>query len=167
MYQFYQNAAEEVDAIPEGPTLAVSVQTSFPASEIFGIKLVNGQPTQALVSFSNEEEGPVIVNFVGGTLWSTDDDARIVRNLTTTRYGVEIPAGQKETIPFSFVTEMHPQDLRLNLVSIVSDSENRFFTLEAFNGTVSVVEQEASIFDPEVSVLKSPFFSFHLTSTEC
>jgi lipopolysaccharide export LptBFGC system permease protein LptF len=146
-------AAEEADTIPEVPTLAVSVQTSFPTSEIFGIKLVNGQPTQALVSFSNDEDSPVVVNFVGGSLWSTDDIARIVRNLTTTSYGVEIPAGQKETIPFNFVTEMHPQDLRLNLVSVVSDSQNRFFTLEAFNGTVSIVEQEASIFDPEVIFL--------------
>lgn len=130
--------------------MAVSVQASFPASEIFGIKLVNGQPTQALLSFSNGEDSPVTVNFVGGSLWTPEENSRIVRNLTTTRYGVEIPAGQKETLPYSFATEMHPQDLRLSLVSIVSNSEGQFFTLPAFNGTVSVVEPETSIFDPQM-----------------
>lgn len=90
------------------------------------------------------------VNFVGGSLWTPEENSRIVRNLTTTRYGVEIPAGQKETLPYSFATEMHPQDLRLSLVSIVSNSEGQFFTLPAFNGTVSVVEPETSIFDPQM-----------------
>ncbi|KAL1987003.1 hypothetical protein VTN96DRAFT_5159 [Rasamsonia emersonii] len=145
--------SEKAEAPTEAPTLAVSVQASFPASEIFGIKLVNGQPTQALLSFSNEEDSPVTVNFVGGSLWTPEENSRIVRNLTTTRYGVEIPAGQKETLPYSFATEMHPQDLRLSLVSVISNSEGQFFTLPAFNGTVSVVEPETSIFDPQIIFL--------------
>jgi len=126
------------------------VQTSFPASEIFGIKLVNGQPTQVLVSFSNEESSPITVNFIGGNLWTLDDQSKIVRNLTASRYNVEIPAGEKQSLTYSFVTDMHPQDLRLSLASVVSDSEGRFFSIQAFNGTVSVVEPETSIFDPQM-----------------
>lgn len=126
------------------------MQASFPASEIFGIKIVNGQQSQALLTFSNEEEVPVTVNFVGGSLMSLDEPSKPVRNLSTTTYGVEIAAGEKETLPYSLTTEMHPQDLRLNLISVISKNVTQFFTIQAFNGTVSVVEPETSIFDPQM-----------------
>jgi hypothetical protein len=126
------------------------VQASFPASEIFGIKIVNGQESQALLTFSNEEEVPVTVNFVGGSLMSLDEPSKAVRNLSTTTYGVEIAAGEKETLPYSLTTEMHPQDLRLNLISVISKNVTQFFTIQAFNGTISVVEPETSIFDPQM-----------------
>lgn len=135
----------------EVPKVAVSAQASFPDAEIFGVKLINGHPTRALISVTNEESSPVTLNFIGGTLSTPDDGALLlVRNLTTTRYGIEIPAGQKEELSYSFVNEMHPQDLRLSLSSIVSDAEGRFFTVSAYNGTVSVVEPETSIFDPHM-----------------
>jgi hypothetical protein len=126
------------------------VEASFPASEIFGIKIVNGQESQALLTFSNEEEVPVTVNFVGGSLMSLDEPSKAVRNLSTTTYGVEIAAGEKETLPYSLTTEMHPQDLRLNLISVLSKNVTQFFTIQAFNGTISVVEPETSIFDPQM-----------------
>lgn len=90
------------------------------------------------------------MSFIGGSLWTLDEQSQIVRNVTTTRYNVEIPAGEKESLSYSFVTDLHPQDLRLNLASIVSDGEGRFFTVQAFNGTVSVVEPDTSIFDPQM-----------------
>ncbi|KAL4801160.1 hypothetical protein BDV19DRAFT_8876 [Aspergillus venezuelensis] len=141
--------AEEAQA----PALAVTAQAAFPASEIFGVKLVNGHPTQALVTFTNNEASPVTVNFIGGTLSTLDEESKLVRNLTATRYSVDIPAGEKESLSYSFATEMHPQDLRLSLASVVSDSEGRFFTVYAHNGTVSVVEPETSIFDPQIIFL--------------
>lgn len=129
----------------------MSAQASFPDAEIFGVKLVNGHPTQALISVTNEESTPVTVSFIGGTLSTLDEEqSTVIRNLTTTRYGVEIPAGQKEELSYSFVNEMHPQDLRLALSSIVSDAEGRFFNVNAYNATVSVVEPETSIFDPHM-----------------
>lgn len=131
--------------------MAVSAQASFPDAEIFGVKLVNGHPTRALVSFTNEQSTPVTVNFIGGALSTVDEEqSTILRNLTTTRYGVEIPAGQKEELSYSFVNEMHPQDVRLTLSSVVSDGEGRFYNVVAHNGTVSVVEPETSIFDPHM-----------------
>jgi hypothetical protein len=114
------------------------------------VKLVNGHPTQALIAFTNDEPNPVTVNFLGGSLWSLDEQSKNVRNLTATRYGVEIPANSKESISYSFSTEMHPVDVRLNIAAIMSDGEGRFFTVQAFNGTVSVVEPETSIFDPQM-----------------
>ena len=128
------------------------VSTSFPSSEIFGIKLVNGHPTQALLSISNDEPAPISVAFIGGSLWSDNigQGRQIVRNLTTTRYNVEIPAGQKESLSYSFATELHPQDLKLNLAAVITDSEGAFYTVQAFNETVSVVEPDTSIFDPQM-----------------
>ena len=91
--------------------------------------------------------------FIGGSLWATEDVAKgpqILRNLTTTRYNVEILAGQKESISYNFVTELLPQDLKLNLAAVVTDTEGTAYTLQAFNETVSVVEPDTSIFDPQM-----------------
>ena len=137
----------------QSPSLAVTVSASFPDAEIFGIKLVNGKPTKALVSFSNEEPEPITVKFIGGALWTPPFDPqgnKIVRNLTATRYHVEIPAGEKQSLPYSFATELHPQDLRLELAAIMSSSEGKDFALQAFNETVSIVEPDTSIFDPQM-----------------
>lgn len=143
-----QDSAEKAK---EAPILAVTAQAIFPAaSEIFGVKLVNGHSTEALITFTNDEPAPITVNFVGGALWTLDEEGKNVRNLTATRYNVEIAAGQSESLSYSFATEMHPQDLRLGLTSVVSDGKGGFFTLPAFNGTVSIVEPETSIFDPQM-----------------
>lgn len=111
---------------------------------------MNGHPTQAVIDFINDEPNPVTVNFLGGSLWNLEEESKVVRNLTATRYGVEIPAGSKESISYSFATEMHPQDVRLSIAAILSDSEGKFSTVQAFNGTVSVVEPDTSIFDPQM-----------------
>jgi Translocon-associated protein (TRAP), alpha subunit len=132
--------------------LNVLVSASFPDAEIFGIKLVNGKPTDTLLSFSNEETEPVTVQFVGGSLWTPDFDpsgSRIVRNLTTKQYAAEILPGEKQTLPYRFQTNMHPQELRLNIAAVIS-REGTFFTMQAYNGTVAVVEPDASIFDPQM-----------------
>ncbi|KAL8778366.1 MAG: hypothetical protein Q9213_007454, partial [Squamulea squamosa] len=152
-------AEDPVDEEPQSPNLAVKVSTSFPTSEIFGIKLVNGQATQAVLSVSNEEPEPVTVVFVGGSLWTSDftspspQGPRIIRNLTTTRYNVEIPAGQSESIQYKFATELQPQDLKLNLAIVLQNSEGTPITLQAFNETVAIVEPDTSIFDPQIIFL--------------
>lgn len=148
---FYQ-ADEEVDAPSTSPNLGVKISTSFPSSEIFGIKLVNGHATQALVSFTNEETEAVNVVFIGGSLWSSAyaEGPQILRNLTTTRYNVEVPAGASESISYKFSTVLQPQDLKLNLAAVVTNSEGTPFTIQAFNETVSVVEPDTSIFDPQM-----------------
>ncbi|ETN41850.1 uncharacterized protein HMPREF1541_03789 [Cyphellophora europaea CBS 101466] len=146
---------EEIDAPSKSPSLSVAVSASFPDAEIFGIKLVNGKPTDSLISFSNQEPEPVTVQFVGGSLWTPDFDpqgSRVVRNLTTKQYAVEIPAGEKQTLPYRFQTNMHPQELRLNLAAVVSKDET-FYTMQAYNGTISVVDPDSSFFDPQMIFL--------------
>ena len=88
------------------PMINVKISTSFPQSEIFGIKLVNGQPTQALLSFHNEEPEPVSVAFIGGTLWGPDpttngETQRVVRNLTSSRFNTLIPPGEQESVRYA------------------------------------------------------------------
>lgn len=131
----------------------MKVSASFPQSEIFGIKLINGRPTEAHISVANNEPRPVTVSFIGGSLWTESrprQPPQIVRNLTTTSYGVTIPAGEKESLTYSFVTDFHPQDLRLNLATVLTDGEGRYFTMQVFNETVTVVEAPTSIFDPQM-----------------
>ncbi|KAI9736591.1 MAG: hypothetical protein M1835_003321, partial [Candelina submexicana] len=99
---------------------------------------------------------PVKVAFVGGSLWTPLNDpqgTRQVRNLTTTKYNVEIPAGEKESLSYHFATELQPQDMRLSLAAILSDSKGAYHTVQAFNETVTIVEPETSIFDPQILFL--------------
>lgn len=149
-----QDVNEELEDPSSSPVLNVKVDAKFPDAEIFGIKIVNGKPTNVQLSFSNQEPEPVSVQFVGGSLWTTDYDpsgARIVRNLTSKQYGVLVPAGESETLPYTFQTNMHPQELRLNLAAIIGKGNN-FYSQQAFNGTVQVVEPDSSIFDPQMYV---------------
>lgn len=78
------------------------------------------------------------------------DPPVILRNLSSTRYDLTIPAGEKESLTYSFATEMHPQDLTLNLGAVFQNSEGNIFTKQVYNETVSVVEAPTSIFDPQM-----------------
>ncbi|OKL57757.1 hypothetical protein UA08_07008 [Talaromyces atroroseus] len=141
------------DEAPSAKALAVTIDASFPSSEVFGIKLVNGEVSQALLTVTNDEDAPVTVNFVAGSLSTLTEPFQIVRNLSAVTYGVQVPAGEKQVLPYSLTTDMHPQDLRLSLISVLSKNVTQFFTVQAFNGTVSVVEPETSIFDPQIIFL--------------
>lgn len=116
---------------------------------------MNGHLTQALLSIQNDEPNPVTVVFIGGSLWASElrgKGPQIVKNLTTARFNVAIPAGAKESISYSFTTELRPQELKLNLAVVIQDKKGTAITLQAFNETVSVVEPDTSIFDPQMFV---------------
>ena len=132
------------------------MSVSFPDSEIFGVKLVNGHATNAVLSIANHETAPVHLRYVGGSLLTRSgvpgapDPPVALRNLTVSRYDILIPAGEKETATYSFATEMHPQDLTLNLAAVIQNDAGMIYTTQAYNGTVSVVEAPMSIFDPQM-----------------
>jgi len=144
---------------PGGPlqnTLSVAAQVTFPDASVFGIKLVNGKPTTALLNFLNGEEDPVTVRMIGGSLWPPSaldiKESQAIRNLSSTLFSTVIPPNTNQTLQYQFTTELHPQDLRLLLAAIVEDSKGHTFQIESFNGTVSVVEAPISIFDPQMYV---------------
>lgn len=140
------------------PSLAVEISTSFPQSEIFGVKLVNGHPTRAVLDVANNEPQPITVAVIGGSLTTpidvpgAPDPPIVVRNLTAQRFGVQVPGGEKESISYSFATELHPQDLRLSIAAVLQNSEGSVFTKMVYNETVSIVEAPVSIFDPQMYV---------------
>ncbi|KAF2838040.1 hypothetical protein M501DRAFT_1004866 [Patellaria atrata CBS 101060] len=139
------------DPEAQSPNLKVSISAAFPKAEIFGIKLINGHPTQTVLSFNNEEPVPIVVKLIGGSLYDLQRDV-IVRNLSSHTYDVEIPAGESDSITYSFATEMHPQDLRLNLGAVLA-AKDSIYTVSVFNETVSVVEAPTSFFDPQIIFL--------------
>jgi hypothetical protein len=138
------------------PNINVDIKTTFPQAEVFGVKLVNGHPTRAVLDVHNQETEAISVLIVGGSLTTPVDVPgapevpAILRNLTTQRYGVSIPAGEHETLTYSFATEMHPQDLRLNLAAVLQSAAGQIYTRQIYNETVSVVEAPVSWFDPQM-----------------
>ncbi|RMZ88691.1 hypothetical protein DV736_g4085, partial [Chaetothyriales sp. CBS 134916] len=148
------DSAADIEA--DGPVgINVGVSASFPDAEIFGIKLVNGKPTKSLITVSNGDSDPITVQFAIGSLWTPDYDpsgSRVVRNLTHKRFGLEVPPGEKTTLPYSFQTNLHPQELRLALAAVITQDTN-LYTITAFNSTVAVVDPDTSIFDPQIIFL--------------
>ncbi|KAI1076105.1 hypothetical protein F5B20DRAFT_584667 [Whalleya microplaca] len=146
-------SAPEVD-------LKADIVATFPDSDIFGVKLVNGRPTKAVIDITNNEDEAIQVSFIGGQLLSTKEPAPdaplsslIVRNLTAVRYDATIAAGEKQSLPFSFVLDMQPQDLRLQLIGIVSNAASQIFQVGVYDQTVSVVEAPVNVLDPQIIFL--------------
>jgi hypothetical protein len=153
---------EELESPPTTPNLAVSVSASFPSSEVFGVKLINGHATKAVLDFINNEAEAVTVAVIGGALSTlqqlpegTHPSAAIVRNITATRYDVLIPAGEKQSLPFTFTTDLHPQDLRLNIIAVLGSTAGQVYQVQAYNETVTVVEPATSIFDPQMYAISN------------
>ncbi|KAM0324180.1 hypothetical protein ACHAQA_008373 [Verticillium albo-atrum] len=154
------------DAVPEGapaanaPTLAADVEATFPDADIFGVKLVNGRPTKAVVEITNNEDAPIQVAFVAGSLSRAQELATgtpqtdvIVRNLTAVRYDLTIEPKEKKAVPYSFALDMQPQDVKLQLVAVVSNAKGDIFQLPAYNAPATVVEAPTSILDPQIIFL--------------
>jgi hypothetical protein len=159
LFQAPEDTAKEgVTTEPaDAPPFAVTVTASFPSAEIFGPKIINGQASQALLDITNNEPGPITLVMVGGVLSHLDElkagahpSSLIVRNLTSTKYTVEVPAGGKESLPYTFTTDMQPADLNLSLMAIFTDSKGNLRQVAAFHDKVSVVEAPTSFFDPQM-----------------
>jgi hypothetical protein len=142
------------------PALAADITTTFPEADILGIKLVNNKPTRALINIANHDTSTLNVAFVAGSLLTTKplpEDAApwqaVVRNLTAVQYAVDVPAGEKKELPFSFALDMQPQDVRVQLTAVVMNDKGEIFQVQAADEVAAVVEAPVSFFDPQIIFL--------------
>ncbi|CAJ0554268.1 hypothetical protein HG530_007263 [Fusarium avenaceum] len=151
--------APVVNAATKAP-LNADIKAIFPEAEILGLQLVNGRPTKAVIEVNNKDANPITVSFVSGSLNTMkeipEDSPRyasIVRNLTAVQYNIEVPAGEKKELPFSFAQDMQPQDVRIELSALVTDSTGNLHEVLVHNGSASIVEAPTSFLDPQIIFL--------------
>lgn len=140
--------------------LAAEVKATFPDADIFGVKLVNTRPTKAIIEITNHEEGDIHVLMVGGHLYTTDKlpaDAPfyqgIIANLSSVQAGATIKPGETQEIPYSFVLDMQPQQVSLQLSVVAQNSFHNMLQVVAHNATAEIVEPPTNIFDPQIIFL--------------
>ncbi|KAI1193808.1 hypothetical protein F5X97DRAFT_328185 [Nemania serpens] len=165
---FAQEEASDLPPVTDDETVAdapelqlnAEIVATFPEADIFGVKLVNGRPTKAVIDITNNEAEPIQVAFLGGQLMTPKElgpdapaYASILRNLSTIQYQATIPAGEKQSFPYSFVLDMQPQDVRLHLVGAVLGTSNQIFSVGIYDEVVSIIEAPTSFFDPQIIFL--------------
>ncbi|KAM3443428.1 hypothetical protein NHJ13734_001838 [Beauveria thailandica] len=143
--------------------LKAKLTATFPDAELIGLRLVNGKPTRAVVDVTNNEDAPIQVAFVSGTLSSDASspllpaDAppyrRIVHNLTAAEYNLPVAAGASAQLPYAFALDLQPQDVRVQLLAVVTDAKGAIFPVTVYNGTASIVEAPTSFLDPQIIFL--------------
>ncbi|GAP89107.1 putative signal sequence receptor alpha chain [Rosellinia necatrix] len=151
---------DETITTPPEVQLNAEIVATFPDADIFGVKLVNGRATKAVIDITNNEDQPIQVAFLGGQLMKLQElspDApsytAILRNLSTVQYQATIPAGEKQSLPYSFVLDMQPQDVRLHLIGVIMSGSNQIFSIGVYDDVVSIVEAPISLFDPQIIFL--------------
>lgn len=157
MAKYAESGEQQWEDKRNAKPLSVDVKVTFPDAEIFGVKMVNGRPTRALLHVTNNEEVPVNALVAVGALLSPSntpgapDPPVVMRNLTGAKFDTLVQPKTTETLTYAFATIMHPQDLTLELKTMISRGP-RIFTVTAFSESVSIVEAPVSIFDPQMYV---------------
>lgn len=165
MAKYAETGEQQWEDSSNASPLAVDIKVTFPDAEIFGIKLVNGRPTRALLHVTNNEEVPVNALVAIGALLSPSntpgapDPPIAMRNLTGAKFDTVVQPKTTEILTYAFSTIMNPQDLTLEVKAVVSRGP-RIFTVVAFNEKVSIVEAPVSIFDPQMCVAISLVIDF-------
>ncbi|KAG6844950.1 hypothetical protein H0H87_002064 [Tephrocybe sp. NHM501043] len=131
---------------------AISVTANFPEANPFG-HVVNGEKNSLLLSVENKSGRNVTLVNVAGSV-SHPETSRLVKNLTTTKFGIPLQEGIKLEVPYVFYSELKPGDIRLN-VWLEHSVDGQTYRVSAYDSIVTIVEPELSILDFKLYVLRS------------
>ncbi|KID98268.1 signal sequence receptor alpha chain, partial [Metarhizium majus ARSEF 297] len=152
--------AADASASPKTPDLAAVVKTTFPDSDILGVRLINGRPTKALVEITNKEDAPIQISVLAGVLATaktlpegTPAYQGIIRNLTVVQYNHAIEAGETKSFTYSFALDMQPQDVKLQIAAVITNANGDMYQVQAHDGLAAIVEAPTSFLDPQIIFL--------------
>ncbi|KAF8243236.1 hypothetical protein K440DRAFT_606348 [Wilcoxina mikolae CBS 423.85] len=151
--QFFGSSNNVVpDGKPKNLNVTTSVKFVNEDAQQLGVRLINGVPTKVKVHIHNFEEKPITVRYVGGSLV---DPAKgvAVKNFTSLKVGTTVGHDLQLVQPWQFTTDLKEQILQLQISLVLSTGDNEIVTVQSYNGPVSIVEPEASIFDPQMLFL--------------
>jgi len=133
------DSPEEHKAEPE-----ISVVAAFPESNPFG-HVVNGEKNNLVLTVENRSDKNATLLTVHSAVYHPESGV-LIKNLTTSTFGIVLPVGTKLNIPYAFYSEFKPGDLRLNVWLVHTVGESKY-TVLAYDSIVTVVEPEASLLD--------------------
>lgn len=125
---------------------AISALLTFPEDNAFG-QVVNGEKNKVFVFIDNNSDKNVTLDNIAGSVHHAESGA-LIKNTTTTPYGLKLMAGAKFTLPYTFYSEFKPGDLKLHVwIQHTVDETAEKYRVTAHDQVVTVVEPQESIFD--------------------
>ncbi|EEB89399.1 hypothetical protein MPER_12503 [Moniliophthora perniciosa FA553] len=142
---FAQEEGETEQRVVEtNPEFAVEASAQWPDSNPFG-HVVNGERNTLTVLVENKSDKNITLLAIGGSLYQPDTD-KLLKNLTTLTYGIDLLEGVKLQLPYAFYSEFKTGDHRLNLwLEHLTDNEK--YRVQVLDSIITIVEPEGSWFD--------------------
>ncbi|CAO3673974.1 unnamed protein product [Rhizopus stolonifer] len=138
-------------AFAQETTLAqLEVTAEFPSNP-FGM-IVNGQRNEIVLDIHNKEKTPLTVYAISGQVTKVDNFSTVIRNLTATHYGNLLAADSSLQIPYQFYSEYIPGEHGL-IIHVDLLSGESISRVVGYNGTVTVIEPETTLFDIQLLFL--------------
>ncbi|CEJ94504.1 hypothetical protein VHEMI10028 [[Torrubiella] hemipterigena] len=156
----FQAIAVIAQTVGDASSLKVTAKTSFPDSDILGLRLVNGAPTRAIIEVTNNEKAPVTVAIVAGVLANpellpenTPAWQGILRNLSAVQYDAAVQPGEAKELSYAFSVDMLPRDVKLEIMTVITDAKGAVYQIPAYGSVTSVVDPATNLLDPQIIFL--------------
>jgi len=139
---------EDEDA--EELTAGLTASTMFPNADNKASPVIKaGEPAKALVTFENEADSTMLVEFMGAQLSYASNPGQVIANLTGTLVNRTVNDGESVSMAYEIMTpkDLNPVEYALAIsVYFMSEEDMERGMLVAFNETV-VVTDNTSVFD--------------------
>lgn len=137
---------------PQARHLNVTADVAFPAAPLdlaARPRLINGVATTVNVQVANQEAEPIVVEYIGASLVDTARNV-VVKNFTSAKVGTVLESELQLDQEYAFTADLAEQVLNLVVAVVITTPAGEVVSVQAYNGTVFIVEPEASIFDPQM-----------------